>query len=154
RRRASRAGDRGAEFGDDAARGAEVGAMIAAIRSEIRERGEYRFGRWGTFGYRFSIAHWRWAVALCKFDGHWALHLFCFWITLWKTRVEPKEIMESWGFGINPRENYVVFNWGDKSKFFYFPWSSEWVKTERMDAAGRFVVTERLSALPRWLGGK
>jgi hypothetical protein len=114
--------------------------MLTAFRKELRERGEYRFGRWGTFWHRFAVSRWRWSVALCKFEDHWALHFFCLWVTLWKTRTEPEEMMESWGFTLDPWEDRCLhLNWGSKVKIYWLPWHLDHCRHEVMLRDGRFV---------------
>jgi hypothetical protein len=113
--------------------------MLATIRRAIKENGEWHAGRWGTFAYRFSVAHWRWAVALCKFEESWSLHLFCLWITLWKTKNPPEKIVDSWGVDFYPGEAYLRVSWGKRSKTFYMPWAWDHCRLEVMLADGRFV---------------
>lgn len=127
--------------------------MFATIRREIKERGEYRFGRWGSFWYRFSLAHWKWAVALCHFEDHWALHLFCFWVTLWKSRSNPKgDILDTWGFGFYPDERCLHLNWGAKYKILYMPWSWDHCSVEVLCKDGTFGPRPEGFYSPRLLG--
>jgi hypothetical protein len=114
---------------------------MSSILKTIREDGEYHFGRYGSFWHRFSIANWRWSMALCLFENHWALHLFCFWITLWKSRREPENIMESWGWSYADQALYL--NWGNCTKIFYPPWSYDHCRCEIMLEDGSFVPWER-----------
>jgi hypothetical protein len=97
--------------------------MFKKIRQKIKEDSEYRFGKYGTFMYRFAISHWHWGVSLCKFEENWSLHLFCLWITLWKTRIEPLEIMDWWGIAYYPDEAYLALGWGEKRWTINMPWS-------------------------------
>lgn len=113
--------------------------MLRAIWNALKGGDEYRFGRYGTFWYRFSIASWRWSLDLCKFEDHWALHLFCFWITLWKSRTEPDDIMESWGVSYMPYERCLHLSWGASYRIAYMPWSYSHRLREVMLRDGRFV---------------
>lgn len=127
--------------------------MLTAIRAKIKEDGEYRFGRWGTFWHRFSIAPWRWSIALCLFgddtdDGHFSLHLFCLWVVLWKARRGPKEMMESWGFAFDSEMSCLHLNWGDHCKIVHMPWSYDHCRTEIMLNNGWFVPYEGWSNIP------
>lgn len=92
---------------------------------------------------RIGIATWRWSIALCKFEEHWSLHLFCLWITLWKTRMPPEEIMESWGFTFDNESRCLHLNWGDRYKIIYYPWMFDHCRTEVMLNDGTFVPYER-----------
>ncbi len=97
--------------------------MFKKIRRKIKNDSEYRFGRYGTFLYRFAISHWRWGISLCKFEENWSLHFFCFWITLWKTKIEPREIMDKWGIDYYPEESYLALGWGEKRLSINMPWA-------------------------------
>lgn len=116
--------------------------MFSSISAAIKSDGEYRLGRYGSFWHRFSIGPWRWAMALCKFEDHWSLHLFCLWITLCETAVPPEEMMESWGFGYYD-EASLHLNWGNKYKIIYMPWMMDHCRTEVMLIGGAFVPYER-----------
>lgn len=120
--------------------------MFAAISKEIRSRGEYRFGRHGSFWHRFAVAPWRWAVGVLNFgdDGGWVLHLFCLWVRLWPARREPKdEMLDRWGVSFDPGERYLALNWGHRHKHIYMPWMYDHCRTEVMVRDGRFVPYER-----------
>lgn len=116
---------------------------LAAVATALRGGDEFKFGRWGTFWHRFSIASWRWSVALCKFEDHWALHLFCLWVTLWKTREDPEEIMDSWGVSYCHAESALHLSWGAKSRIVWMPWMYDHCRTEVMLNDGSFVPYDR-----------
>jgi hypothetical protein len=116
-------------------------AWWAKVRQELRELGEYRPGRHGSFWHRFALTCWDWTVTLCKFEDHWALHVFCLWLTLWESRSAPYEIVDTWGIQVEPLE-YVRLCWGARSKFLYLPWSWLWQKTEVLCWDKGFVVRE------------
>lgn len=117
--------------------------MISKIRQAIRECGEYRFGRWGTFRHRFAVAPWRWSAELCKFKDHWALHAGCLWVNLWATREEPEGMMESWGFSYDREFSALHLNWGARCKIVRMPWSYDHCRTEVMLRDGSFVPYEK-----------
>lgn len=117
--------------------------MFGSIAKEIRKNGEYRFGRWGSFWRRFGLGRWNWTMSVCKFEESWSIHLFCLWITLWRPKVEPKEMMESWGFTLDNESRCIHFNWGDRCKIVYLPWMYDHCRTEVMLNDGTFVAYER-----------
>lgn len=116
--------------------------MFASIRATIKERGEWRLGRWGSFWHRFAIARWSWAIALCKFEDHWAMHLFCFWINLWETKTPPRDMLDRWGFSYEREFSAIHLNWGHRCKIIHMPWSYSHHRMEVMLRDGRFVSWE------------
>jgi len=117
--------------------------MIATIAREIREHGEYRFGRWGSFWHRFAIASWRWSIALCKFEESWSIHFFCFWIRLCRPKNEPREMMDAWGFTFATESRCLHLNWGERKKIIWMPWMFDHCRTEVMLNDGTFVPYDR-----------
>lgn len=91
---------------------------------EALSQGEhFHFGKYGTFMHRFSISQWRWALTLCKFEDHWSIHIFCFWIELMRPKNEPEEMMDRYGIDIYFDDRYISLGWGNKSKLIHFPWA-------------------------------
>lgn len=118
---------------------------FAKVRHEIKQCGEYRFGRYGSFWHRFALSRWQCGAALCKFDEHWALHLFGLWTTLWQTRTPPTDdMLDKWGFTFSPfTDRYLMLSWRDKTKFLHMPWDFTGCRTEIMLRDGSFVPYER-----------
>lgn len=131
--------------------------MIAEIRAELKERGEYRMGRRGTFWSRFALTRWQWGVQLCKFSrdgesGKLSLHLFCLWVTLWISSTPPVgDMMDRWG--VYFFENSLNLCWGHRRAHFYMPWMYDHCRTEIMLADGRFVPYERYPRRKQPKGG-
>lgn len=117
--------------------------MFEKIRKKIKEDSEYRLGKYGTFMYRFAIARWSWSIALCKFEENWSFHFFCLWITLWKTRVEPREIMDKWGIDFYPDEAYLAIGYGEKRWTFNMPWQYGYCVHYQGRRDGTFDRTEK-----------
>ena len=121
--------------------------MLSNVLKSMRGGREYRFGRHGTFWHRFSVSSWKWGVSLCKFSddgdgGYFALSLFCFWVTLWRSKTEPKgDMLDKWGVELYGRSIYLC--WGHRSKFIYLPWMYDHCRTEVMLNDGRFVSWEQ-----------
>lgn len=116
--------------------------MMFGISKQIRERGEYRLGPYGSFRHRFALTRWNWSINLCKFEDHWAIHFFCLWITLWSTDNPPAEMMDSWGFQYDHEMAYIRLTWGSRGKFLYMPWAWDHCLTEIMLADNTFVPYE------------
>lgn len=82
------------------------------------------------------------SLALCNFGdddgGHFTLHVQPIWpniylrIPFWRGR-EPEEMMDQWGFSFD-KDGYdaIHFNWGNKTKIVYLPWSPVWVRTSTL----------------------
>jgi len=102
--------------------------------------------RWGEVS-----TGWGLAFALCKFEEHWSIHLHLIYvnifISLWRPKVEPKEIMESWGLSIPFDPGYGMFaavhlNWGDKCKIVHMPWAWEFYRHSVLGEDGRHWIHE------------
>jgi len=97
--------------------------------------------KWGEVSFG-----WGFALALCKFEEHWYLHIHLIYInifiTLWRTRVEPEEMMESWGFSVPFGPSDVHFNWGNASKIVHMPWAWEWHRTSTLAPDGKSWIHE------------
>jgi hypothetical protein len=92
-------------------------------------RRSYRM-RWGDL----NIGRRGAAVDLCLFEEGHSLHLRALWIDtfiklpfLRRWRREPHEIMESWGFSLDP-EMGLHLHWGRHTKVLTMPWRN-WVQS-------------------------
>lgn len=111
----------------------------------------WRDGNLARFRWGEVSTGWGLALAVCKFEEHWALHLHLIYlnvfINLWHPRVEPKEMMETWGFSIPWEPGYGKlaawhFNWGDKCKIVTMPWAWEWYRTSILAEDGKNWIHE------------
>lgn len=112
--------------------------MFERIKEEIKERGECRLGRYGSFWNRFAITKWRWEISLCKFKESWAIKLFFIWIRLWQPKTEPVDVMEKWGFGIDFGE-HIHFSWRNSHRFFRTPFSRYNFRVEKLCVPGVYI---------------
>lgn len=93
---------------------------------------------------RFSIEHWRWAIALIKFEDHWSFQFFCLWIRLWSSRTSPKgDMLDKWGWEYDRDHSHLCLSWRDRRKYINMPWAWDHCQVEVMLRNGIFVPYDR-----------
>jgi len=107
------------------------------------KRGEWRLGRYGTIGHRFSFERFKFGFGLYKFPEHWSIQLFGLWITLAATNTPPKSDLDGWAFSYGHQERHLYFKWGSRYKFIYLPWMLDHCREEVMLSDGTFIPYKR-----------
>jgi hypothetical protein len=110
--------------------------MFGTIAREIRERGEYRLGRYGSFWHRFALVRPRLAIELLHFEDHWSLHLIFFMVNLCDSQRDPEEGLERWGFYWFMSS--LVLCWRIRRKTFRMPWDYDHCQQETLLEDGTF----------------
>jgi hypothetical protein len=111
----------------------------------------WRDGNLARFRWGEVSTGWGLALAVCKFEENWSLHLHLIYlnifINLWRPRVEPTEMMETWGFSIPFDPDYGMFaavhlSWGDVCKIIHMPWAWQFHRHSILAADGKHWIHE------------
>lgn len=104
-----------------------------------RDGWEARFS-WAEIYGRFGLA-----FSLCLFEEGFSLHIHLGWPNIYlklpflrRWRWEPRDCMESWGFGFFERA--VHLHWGPHTKIVHMPWDWQHVRYEVFLEDGRKVA--------------
>lgn len=126
--------------------------MIGYIRRKLRAlRRRVKYTR--DYRLRFEFCRPKIGFGLYQFGddggpGHYSLFVFFVWVRLWAATRElsdPDKMLDSWSVSIHPLgERHAYVHWGAWYRFYYFPWSFDWVDTAIRNAAGVFVICDRV----------